>query len=146
MQCDKCGRELFYVENDRMWQCPKCRTFFKPSEPGILDFKKKNIKKAAAACGFLFAAIPLPLMYMIAEGDIFFWPTFTAIFLLWGMVLPVSGAVLILMDRFKVGGLVLVAGSVLFIPLGLVGVHYGLQAVELSKTLRKNREFRDRGY
>ena len=125
-----------------MWQCPKCRTFVKPMDKKYESFLKDDLKKRAALSGFIPVLIFLAGMYYVTQGDIFFWPMFSTVFILWGLFLPCLGATLILMEKFIVGGIILAAGSLLLIPLGLLGIYYGNQSIQLGNQLKQNQMFK----
>lgn len=144
MQCNKCKSTLIYNENDKMWQCPKCRTFVRPMNEKYESFLKDDLKKKAALSGFIPAFILLAGMYYVTEGDIFFWPLFSAVFIIWGVAFPCLGATLILMEKFTIGGIILAIGSLLLIPMGLLGIYYGNQSIQLGKQIKQDRAFKSR--
>jgi len=55
-----------------------------------------------------------------------------AFLFLYGVGLPVAGVILIAMNKFKAGGILLIIGSVLFIPIGFVGIYGGRTAYSLD--------------
>ena len=124
-----------------MWRCKKCRTFVNPIDSKHEDFLIKDIKKPSVASGYLLAVITIILIYIITEGNIFISPIFS-FFVICGSFLPAFGATLILVDKFKIGGIILATGSIILIPLGLLGVYYGVQSFHLADKLTQNEEFK----
>ncbi|MCK4757670.1 MAG: hypothetical protein KAS67_04385 [Thermoplasmata archaeon] len=141
MKCKKCNSTLEYIENDKMWRCKKCRTFVNPINPQHEELLINDIKKAPVISGYGLAIIAITLMFWITEGNIFFYPIFSLIFIIWSFFLPALGATLILMDKFKIGGIILATGSIILFPLGFIGVYYGIQSYNLANKLKQNEEF-----
>jgi hypothetical protein len=50
----------------------------------------------------------------------------------WAVLLPIIGLVLIGIGQNKIGGVILVIGSVICIPIGLVGIMGGINAFKLD--------------
>ncbi len=138
MICPRCNKKVSFYKQYERWYCHSCQMWLEeellnpqqpPSGTSIATWENKYI---AAMLGILTSIIGFVLIFPLLSF-LTLWPVIGFIILFWGCALPVIGASLILLNNFKIGGYIQIAGSALWIPIGFIGIYGGLMALKFSE-------------
>ena len=129
--CTNCGSPVSKSSNDLYEQAERHEKYESLKKKGFMQTKAgvMLLGSLEIIIGF-FAAIYVIIEFSTSIPD-------AAILAglvvgIWAVVLPIIGLILIAIGQNKLGGGILIAGSVICIPIGFVGISAGVNAFKLD--------------
>ena len=137
MDCPKCNNSMSFFKEKNSWQCRVCNEWHGHIEIQV-PLSSRDTKGTSVILGIASAIVVIIIIVLNSEL-FFFWPWVGYFMLVWGAILPIIGSVLISLDKYKMGGYLQIIGSILFFPIGYIGIHGGLIALKLEKSNKSKR-------